>query len=73
MNCYGTYSNKAFFWDNILAGGIFYYPNLILVGDLNFTLSDAEIWGNKARINHMVHYFSHLLHSTNIVDLVYLT
>ena len=43
MNCYGPYSNRVFFWDNIQKGGIFYYPNLILAGDLNFTILDAEI------------------------------
>ena len=69
LNYYGPYSNKYFFWYKVLARAIFYYPNLILAGDLNFTLSNAEIWGNRARIDHMVHYFSHLLDSTNMVDL----
>ena len=49
--------------------GIFDYPNLIFAGELNFTLSDAEIWGGKARIDHMAHFFTHILDSTNMVDL----
>ena len=52
-----------------MVGGIFYFPNLILVGDLNFTLFDVEIWGRNARLDHLAPYFSHLLCFKNMVDL----
>ena len=73
MNCYGPYSNKNIFWDCVVAGGIFNYPNLILDGDLNFTLSDLEVWGEKTRLDQRAHYFSHLLDSMNMVDLAPIT
>ena len=43
VNCYGPYANRTTFWDSVVAGGIFYFPNLILAGDLNFTTSALEI------------------------------
>ena len=69
LNCYGPYSNRDYFWNNVLAGGIFDPPNIILVGDLNFTISDAKIWGSKARIDTLAPFFSQLLTTTNMVDL----
>ena len=69
LNYYGPYTNRVTFWDNVLAGGIFKYPNLILDGDLNFTFSDSDIWGINARMDHMVHYFKYLLDSSNMVEL----
>ena len=50
VNCYGPYTNNISFWDSAIAGGIFECPNLSLVGDLNFTISDLEIWGDHARL-----------------------
>ena len=73
VNCYGPYSNRTAFWDCAVAGGIFNYPNLILARDLNFTLSDLKVWGEKARLDQRAHYFSHLLDSMNMVDLAPIT
>ena len=69
FNCYGPYANRTVFWDTIVAGGIFNYPNLILARDLNFTTSELEIWGEHARRDHLSLYFSQLLDSMNMVDL----
>ena len=44
-------------------------PNLILAGDINFTITASEIWGDKSRLDHLCHYFSHFLNSSNLVDL----
>ena len=52
-----------------MAGGIFNYPNLILARDLNFTISDLEKWGERARMDHLSLYFAQLLDSMNMVDL----
>ena len=58
VNCYRPYSNKIAYWDSVVAGGIFNYPNLILAGDLNFIISDLEIWGDHAQMDHHSLYFS---------------
>ena len=43
VNCYGPYANRISSSDIAVAGGIFNYPNLILAGDLNFTIFDLKI------------------------------
>ena len=43
VNYYVPYANRTTFWDTAVAGGIFNFPNLILAGDLNFTISSLEI------------------------------
>ena len=58
VNCYGPYANKIAYWDFVVVGGIFNYPNHILAGDLNFTISDLEIWGEHARMDHHSLYFA---------------
>ena len=42
----------------MIAGGILDLPNLILAGDLIFTLDDAEIWGKKAHLDPLVPFFT---------------
>ena len=69
VNCYGPYANKTSYWDSAVAGGIFNYPNLILDGDLNFTIFDLEIWGDRARMDHLSLYFAQLLESMNMIDI----
>ena len=69
VNCYGPYANRTSYWNSIVAGGIFNYPNLILVVDLNFTISNLEIWGDCARMDHLSLYFAQLLESMHMVDL----
>ena len=68
LNCYGPYLNRVSFWNNVVAGGIFGQPNLILDGDLNFTLTDADIWGKKTRLDPLAPYFSQLLKDSNMID-----
>ena len=47
INCYGPYTQRFTFWNNVVAGGLLGKPNLLLAGDLNFTLSFAEVWDVK--------------------------
>ena len=51
LNFYGPSHNRAVFWDLTVKEGIFYHPNLIIAWELNFTLSDVEIWGNKSHVD----------------------
>ena len=44
--------------------------NLIVVGDLNFNLSPLEIWGSSVCLDHLVEYFSNLVHGTNLIDVL---
>ena len=58
LNYYDIYINRGLFWDSALARGLFNIPNLLIVGDLNFTLFDVEIWGSKSRMDPLLAYFS---------------
>ena len=69
INCYKPYANRTSFWDSAVFGGIFNFPNLILAGNLNFTHSDLEVWGDYVRLDHLALYFAQLLDSMNMVDL----
>jgi hypothetical protein len=42
--------------------------NLIFVGDLNFTLSAAEIWGASARSDHLASFFDTMLLDNELID-----
>ena len=68
LNCYGPYNNRDSFWNVVAAGGLLSLPNLILVGDLNFTLNASEIWGSKALLDPLGPYFSKLLSDHHLVD-----
>ena len=46
LNCYGPYINRETFWNSAVSGGLLSLPNLILDGDLNFTLNVSKIWGS---------------------------
>ena len=70
LNCYGPYHNRTVFWEAIVNEGIFDHTNLIIAHDLNFTLSDVEIWGNFAHIDPLSPYFVQLLVRNNMVDTV---
>ena len=46
--------------------GLLNLQNLILEGDLNFTMSPAEIWGQNAKLDSMAFYFHFLDNSLMI-------
>ena len=53
-----------------MGDGLFKLPFLIIFGDLNFTLSDDEIWGKNAHLDPLCNYFMHLLTSSIMIDVV---
>ena len=69
INCYGPYIQRTSYWDNLVSGGLLGQPNLLLAGDLNFTLSSAEVWGLKARLDPLASFFSQLISGNKLVDL----
>ena len=44
--------------------------NLLIAGDLNFKVSDVEVWGNSDRGDRLDLYFSSLLSGSHLVDIV---
>ena len=69
INCYGPYVQRTTYWNNLVSGGLLGMPNLLLARDLNFTLSSAEVWGLKARLDPLASFFSQLISGNKLVDL----
>ena len=68
FNVYRPYQNKEVLWDKIQHEGILKKKNIILGGDLNFTLSAREVWGSSTCIDPLVDYFSRLISFEGLVD-----
>ena len=47
LNIYGPYNNRVSFSDNLHPSPHLKNENVILGGDLNFTLGTQEIWGPR--------------------------
>ena len=45
------------------------FPNLIIGGDLNLTLTSNEVWGKNARLDSLGPYFNHIFEQKGLVDL----
>ena len=57
LNIYGPYHHREEFWDKVMESGILNDPSLIVVGDLNFTLSASKVWGNGNHYDPLADYF----------------
>jgi len=68
FNVYGPFRDREAFWNRLADCGILKDPSLILLGDLNFTLSPTEIWGSS-HWDPLMHYFKSLLKDSDLIDL----
>jgi len=68
FNVYGPYREREVFWDKLAGCGILKDPALILMGDLNFTLSPSEVWGSSTW-DPLMHFFNSMLRESNLIDL----
>jgi hypothetical protein len=60
INLYDRYSEKKYFWEGLFESQILSSSNIILGGDLNFTLSLHEFWGAHPHRDPMEGYFAHI-------------
>jgi hypothetical protein len=68
INYYTPYTDREVFWETNKKDRIFNDQNLILGGDLNFTTSFREVWGEHTRVDPLQPYFSKLLQEEGMVD-----
>ena len=57
------------FWDNLFSKPFFSHDQLIVGGDLNFTLGVAKIWGPKAIPDPLSDFFKSHLTQLDLFDL----
>jgi hypothetical protein len=70
FNFYGPYTDRKSFWDVVVASGMLASKNLVLAGDLNFTVAANEVWGTKARLDPLAKYFQEIFKNYGLVDIV---
>jgi exonuclease III len=69
INIYGPYTDKRPFLEGLSNYGILQAPNVVIGGDLNFTLSLKEVWGKHPKRDLLEGFFSHWISAHNLVDL----
>jgi hypothetical protein len=70
LNIYGPNTDKIHFWNTLFKKYLMRSKNLIIGGDLNFSLGEEEIWGPSAHPDPQTTLFSHLLATNSIIDIV---
>jgi hypothetical protein len=68
LNVYGPCQERKDFWNSLDTSGLLAHKDLIIVGDMNFTTSMDEVWGNSAQGDPMAGYFKYLFIKHSLVD-----
>lgn len=69
MNVYGPCVDRANFWRTFPDFGLIQVDNIILGGDLNFSLGFSESWGHSAQVDSLSDTISSLLEEHQWVDI----
>jgi exonuclease III len=70
LNIYGPNTDRIHFWNTLFKKDLLREENLIIVGDLNFSLGEAESWGSSTHLDPQDSFFSHLLATNGLIDIV---
>eukprot|EP00253_Pinus_taeda_P014847 PITA_14847 len=68
LNIYGPCQGREHFWNNLLSKELVKDRSVILGGDLNFSIENAEAWGPSAREDPLSDFFTNTLLSHNLID-----
>jgi hypothetical protein len=69
LNIYGPYQDRVPLWESLLWKSFISKDNMIIGGDLNFSLGAAEVWGPRARADPLMDFFCHSLSEAGLLDL----
>lgn len=69
VNIYGPCQGRASFWNSFLSKSVLRNHNLVVGGDLNFSIGTAETWGPSAREDSLSYFFLNLLNTHNLMDI----
>jgi len=67
IHYYGPYRDREILWDKVKESGTLLDRNIIIGGNLNLTLSLAEVWGS-VKLDPLASYFSFLFQDANLID-----
>lgn len=70
INIYGPCHNREVFWNHLLNLSITNSDNIILGGDLNFSIGFGESWGENAQVDHLSDITEKLLEYHHLIDIL---
>lgn len=68
VNIYGPCLDGVTFWNNLLSKYFMHGPNLVVGGDLIFSLGMSKTWGPQARVDHLAYFFLKNIREGNLID-----
>jgi hypothetical protein len=70
LNVYRPCQDHKCFWETVDGKGLLAHKDLIIVGDMNFTTSTEEVWGQSTLVDSLAGFFKSLFIKNNLVDVV---
>lgn len=68
VNKYGPCQERVSFWINLLAKAVMKNQNLVIGGDLNFSIGIVEAWGPTVREDRLSEFFLNAFSSHNMIE-----
>lgn len=72
VNIYRPFHNHVEFWESLLHSLLLMEYNIILQGDLNFSMEHVESLGNHAQIENLLGFFINMQETNNVIDILIL-
>ena len=67
LNIYAPYKDRRVFWENVEDSGVRSMQNLIVVGDLNFTMFSYENRGMMSSVDPLDSFFQYLFSRNKLI------
>ncbi len=69
INVYGPFHDREIFWEHLLTSNILQPDNIILGGELNFSMGFSESWGHHAQVDPVFAFFENILENHSFIDI----
>jgi len=67
LNIYGPCQDRILVWNNLCSKSLMDNQNLVIRGDLNFSLGISKTWGPSAHADPLSDFFSNIIREKNIL------
>eukprot|EP00253_Pinus_taeda_P019430 PITA_19430 len=68
-NVYDPCQDRVSFWNDLMSKSFLKGKNMVIGGDLNFSIGRAEAWGPSAREDPLTDFFLNMLSTNNLLDI----